>query len=305
MLVNTIQCFDFNSRRILLGENLDVLPAIAAQWIADGKAVADGNGIQDPWPGYVVPRLTEIPYIISGYTLPSSGALTNYIAGGDAVINGVRVAKGPASITLPASKDNYIDLTDLGAIVVSSVANGTTSGAGIFRAPNSVRLGKVVTGVSTITSATMSGKDFNNDCMGNLHGMPACILNGGNFQAYQALTAVSFVSSEEIYDNAQMHSLTVSPSRVTVPVPGLYEVKARVFNSAGYLDTSLSIYRNGSVASGGVNRLTAATGIIFSVGHTLDMPLAANDYLEAYVSSTQVGQSIAGAFFSVFKKGAF
>lgn len=41
MLVNIIQTFDTPGRRWFAGENPDVDPAIAAKWIADGKAAAD------------------------------------------------------------------------------------------------------------------------------------------------------------------------------------------------------------------------------------------------------------------------
>lgn len=55
MLVNILQTFDDNSgRRRFVGENPDVDPQIARQWIADGKAAADLDGQQ------------ASPYLVSG-----------------------------------------------------------------------------------------------------------------------------------------------------------------------------------------------------------------------------------------------
>jgi hypothetical protein len=47
MLVNIAQTFDFNGRRWITGENPDVDRAIALRWIAEGKATADTDGVQD------------------------------------------------------------------------------------------------------------------------------------------------------------------------------------------------------------------------------------------------------------------
>lgn len=49
MLVTIIQTFDTPGRRWLAGENPDVDPSIARQWIADGKAIADLSS-QEPYP---------------------------------------------------------------------------------------------------------------------------------------------------------------------------------------------------------------------------------------------------------------
>jgi hypothetical protein len=243
------------------------------------------------------PRLTQIPYIASGFALPVSGALTNTIGSGDATINGVRVIMAATALTFPASRDNYVDLTQAGAYVVVSVANGATTG--MTQTPNSLRVGKVVTGASTISGATTNAKDALGNWMGNLSPLSLCYL-ATTFVSYQAATAMpAGTAGSEVYDNDTMHSISVNNSRITINKPGLYRLSASVFNSAPYTETYVSLYKNGSVISNGQNRQSAATAIIYAGFITLPpIALVAGDYIEGYLQSGVAGCSAAGGTLS-------
>lgn len=96
----------------------------------------------------------QVNRVYSGFTLPSSGALASSVAAGEAIIDGYLI-KGSASIsvTFTASVTNYtfIQLVYSGGIVTTAQLVTQTS---ITPPANSVFLGAVVTGGSTISSAS-------------------------------------------------------------------------------------------------------------------------------------------------------
>lgn len=67
MLVNILQTFDdANGKRRFAGENPDVDPAIARQWIADGRAAADTDNTE----GALV--FPDLPTLIAAYPASSN-----------------------------------------------------------------------------------------------------------------------------------------------------------------------------------------------------------------------------------------
>jgi hypothetical protein len=260
--------------------------------------------------GLTSPRLTQIPYIASGFTLPSSGALTNTIGSGDATINGVRIIIAATAVTFPASQDNYIDLTQAGAYVVVSVANGAT--VGMTQTPNSLRIGKVVTGASTITSATTGAKDPLGNWMGNLTPASYCYIATGSvatgpYVAGTVMTATTTAS--EVYDNDNMHSTTTNSNRITINKPGLYQLGASVFNSSALKNTLIQLNKNGItsgdvISNAQVQMDTGTNAYIFTQSVNLPpIPLVAGDWISCFIKSTDAAASAAGGVLYAIRVG--
>lgn len=77
--------------------------------------------------------------------------LTSDISACVAYVNGYRISKAATAQTYTASRDNYLDLSQTGVYTNTAVTNGATAPA---VAANSVRLAKVVTDGTEITSVT-------------------------------------------------------------------------------------------------------------------------------------------------------
>ncbi|MEK6732568.1 MAG: DUF2793 domain-containing protein, partial [Candidatus Omnitrophota bacterium] len=91
-------------------------------------------------------------YIETGLQPATSINLTSDISLGTAYVRGARVNKASAvSKTYTLSKDTYVDIDSSGAFQYTEVVNAAASPA---VAANSIRLAKVVTGASAITSVT-------------------------------------------------------------------------------------------------------------------------------------------------------
>ena len=94
-------------------------------------------------------------FLISGGVTATSTTLTGVMTPPSAYVTGIRtlIQSGAAQLTFTyaASSDTYNDLLDSGQIVHTAVANGATAPA---VTPNSLRLEKVVTSATAITSVT-------------------------------------------------------------------------------------------------------------------------------------------------------
>ena len=216
---------------------------------------------------------TFLDAVISGLVLPSTGTLgVAAITAGVAYASGARVATISTIPTLTASKDNYVDLSSLGVFTVSPVTIAASAPA---VAANSIRLGYITTGASTITSATMTGKDTLGNWLRNTVKQPTCMLR---YSAGPISGTISFPANTEQFDNNQMHSGSVNPSRITISLPGLYLVQGAVNDTAGGLNT-LVINKNGADAQLFADTQANATTIISSLCGGF-LPLVAGDYLE-------------------------
>jgi len=231
---------------------------------------------------------TFIDCIASGLVLPATSAsLGGTITAGSAYVIGQRIAKGALAHTYTASKDTYVDLGNDGTVTFNAVNNG--AGAPALTA-NSIRLGFVTTGASTITGATTAAKDSLGNWMGNIHSKPACMLllaSGSQSIANNAATTIQFGAGTEQLDNSAMHSTVTNNTRITVPSAGVYSVSgswdtsAFIFNPA---TTAVFIYilKNGATwladVIGALNASTSQFGAIAS-----NVLCAAGDYIELQI----------------------
>lgn len=107
-------------------------------------------------------RQTGANFVYSNLTIATSGTLVSTIIGGVAYINGKQVTLTNTSITVVLSKDTYVDVKDDGTVVQVPVANGATSGMPITTnadGSNALRIAKVVSSASAITSVVQTGWD--------------------------------------------------------------------------------------------------------------------------------------------------
>lgn len=93
-------------------------------------------------------------YVVSGLLSPTSANLTSTLSAGSAYVIGVRVTKTATAKTYTASKDTYVDLSNAGVLTYAEVANGAAAPA---VTSNSLRLQKVVTNGTAVTSVTQLG----------------------------------------------------------------------------------------------------------------------------------------------------
>lgn len=130
----------------------------------DGSQIAAGTVVQSALNSTVNP-VTRDNLIIQNFV--SSGCVWNTVSGlsgtmssGTLFINGLMVTvNGVVSNTFNASKDTYIDIDYNGNVYYQAIANGANAPA---LTANSIRVAKVVTNGSAITSVVQTGVDSNN-----------------------------------------------------------------------------------------------------------------------------------------------
>lgn len=223
-----------------------------------------------------------------------------------------------------ASKDTYVDVLNTAGVATLVYTEVTNNAASPALAANSIRLGIVVTGATTIAAATsISQHLFTNilpvissqtlrgfDTLGNIiypTGAPtaAKFTNPYKFRVY-GLAAQNTIngSTKVLYDTKTYDTHNdfdvATNHRFVAPVAGYYSVTAaiQIVSSA---NCRLDLYKNGSAISQGVNNGGSGVNQGSIVSDTVQ--LAAGDYLEIFVSAASavaifVGQP--GNYFSGF-----
>jgi hypothetical protein len=91
-------------------------------------------------------------FLVDGILFTSGASRTaNAMSAGHAYVLGVRITKASLTKTFTASRDTYVDLSNLGALAYVVVTNGAAE-PGVTA--NSLRLEKVVTDANNVTSVT-------------------------------------------------------------------------------------------------------------------------------------------------------
>lgn len=97
-------------------------------------------------------------YVQSGGIITTASGLTVNMSAAYLVTSGILYYMPAQAFTVTASKDTYIDFNPANATYTAqNVANGATSPA--LSTSNATRMGKIVSGASTITSITQTGQD--------------------------------------------------------------------------------------------------------------------------------------------------
>lgn len=127
----------------------------------DGSQVEAKTITEQALADAINPRLrgleTIANFVYSGCVWSAVSGLTGTMTGGTVYVNGYRtIVTGIGSETFPASKDTYVDIDYLGNVAYQSVSNGAAAPS---LTANSIRVAKVVTGASAISSVAISGMD--------------------------------------------------------------------------------------------------------------------------------------------------
>lgn len=242
-----------------------------------------------------------VDHIAYGLALPTSGTIgVAALPLGVAYVSGYRVANVGKVLALVASKDNYIDLDYQNNVVVSDVTIGAGAPA---KAANSIRLGYITTGATTITTTVTGVKDSNGNWMGNrVDKAYARLLTPSAFMSGTGDQAVAFGASSTKFDNAAMHSETVNTSRTYIPSDGAYYVEGVVILAAAkaaYELWSCKIFKNGASAALGTSTADGYTTLTQRCGGWVD--LRQGDYVEL-MTNFSVSTSITAAVLNI-KKG--
>lgn len=103
---------------------------------------------------------TSIPFVASGLVWSTISGLAAGMTSGVLYYNGIRTpVNSVSSETFTASKDTYIDVDVNANVTYNAVSNNASAPA---LTTNSIRVAKVVTGASSISSITQTGVDSNN-----------------------------------------------------------------------------------------------------------------------------------------------
>lgn len=155
------------------GQSLDATPILANEVaIANAIASFDGSQIQNGTipsaafsatanPNTLIAAITS-PFVQSGVVWSAISGLAGTMSGGTIYYNGTPVTiNSVASKTFTASDDTYVDIDKNGNVAYPAVSNGGTPPS---LTANSLRVAKIVTGSSSISSIVQSGADL----LGNL-----------------------------------------------------------------------------------------------------------------------------------------
>lgn len=134
-----------------------VIMAPVDEWF---KGHADGTLSTDPLRTIIAPN-----HVVSGGTVAQSAGLIGTFSNIVFYLNGQRYSGSSiANKTYTASKDTYVDVTAASGGVVTVAYNEVANGAAApALAANNVRVAKVVTNGSAITSVTQTGVDSLNN----------------------------------------------------------------------------------------------------------------------------------------------
>lgn len=226
-------------------------------------------------------------FVLSGFTWSLVSGLNGAMTAGVAYITNpsglmVRI-EVPAitSRTYTASKDTYVDIAYDGTVAYVEVANGATTGMPLTA--DSIRVAKVVTNGSTITSVVQYGGDplgnaiRNNDCS------PLNIYCQVERVAAQTITnPVTTISWDTIIQNVGGAYSSSNPTRFTAPVDGVYLISAAIGYASGTTSTrrGMDWGLNGAQMNEYPSLIFAGSTATYSVNGTREIYLKAGDYME-------------------------
>lgn len=281
------------------GQSLDATPILANE-VAIAQAIAsfDGSQIQagsitgsalaaTANPNTLLAAVT-VPFVQSGVVWSTVSGLAGTMSGGTIYYNGTPVTvNSVASHTFTASKDTYIDVDKNGNVTYQAVSNNASSPS---LTANSIRVAKVVTGSSSISSIVLTGSDTLGNIIYPYGGLsPALIQNPYKFSVHSAnnQTVTTNTATKVTFDTKDFDSGAnfdvVTNHRFTAPIAGFYQIQANVQNN-GDGTFAVGLYKNGTEWRYGTQVVTAS-GLIGGGVSDL-MQLVEGDYVETWVVST-------------------
>lgn len=188
-------------------------------------------------------------FVVSGGKVAIVSGLTGSFSNIVFYYNGLRYAASSiANKVYTINKDTYVDISTTGVVTYVEVANGATSGMALTA--NSVRVAKVVTNGSAITSISRTAQDplFNPIYPQNIATKPVTHLRYTSNAYSNPPINLVIPYANRVYD-AKNEWDTVN-CKLTVTEPGLYQMAARIWwGSAGAGSTEsaeIGIRRNSS-----------------------------------------------------------
>jgi hypothetical protein len=258
----------------------------------DMNLVPKGSGkIRDNGSALIDFRSSFANYVMSGAVWTQNSGLVGSMTAGVLWINGIEYSQALVSNhTFGTSVDTYIDYTVGTGITYTAVANGASSGFTL--AANSIRLAKVVTNGSAITSVTQ----FGSDTVGNIYtpagpGSTKLLQNPYKFSAYPSgnltVTASTWTKIQlntKAFDTGNNYDNTTN-YQFTAPVNGYYMFAGKVgsgsMTDAQFISVGLNVgsfsstptYTGGNMAVGGATLgvVTVTELISLTAGQTVQL----------------------------------
>lgn len=277
-----------------------VIMAPVDEWF---EGLADGTLSADP-----LRTTLFVNHVVSGGVVAQSSGLTGTFSNIVFYLNGQRYSGSSiANKTYTASKDTYVDVTAAsgGAVSVTytEVANGAAAPA---LSANYLRIAKVVTNGSAITSVTQSpysdglGNPYRNSgavSVANISNPYKARAKRTSSQSIANSTWTKVQLNAEDYDTGANFDSTTN-FRFTVPVSGSYYIKGRTTFGGALFVSLAAIYVNGSIWDSIASDNRSYTDNMAQVSDVIE--LKAGDYVELYTwHSFGANASLTSAFLTV------
>lgn len=291
----------------ILQNELALAQAIAA---FDGSQINAKSVTENALADSINPRLraseTMESFVYSGCTWSALSGANGTMTGGTIYVNGYRtIVTGVGSKTFPLSNDTYVDIDYLGNLTYNSVANGATAPS---LTANAIRVAKVVTSGSAITTVTQTGSDGNGTIIYPIGAASADDLqNPVKFRVFRSAaytttgtnTLIRMPYDAKSFDTGTNVDIVTNPGRFTVTVPGFYQFNARWgTGSATSNINNIALFKNGAEASRGAYLQYTAN----PMGNTVSdfLQLAVTDYIEVFYSSNGAVVADVGSAYNYF-----
>lgn len=305
---NTPQNGQLGDATPILQNEQAIAQAIAA---FDGSQINAKSVTETALADAINPRLRALEsfsnYVYTGCVWSVVSGLQGSMTGGTIYVNGYRtIVTGVSNNTFAASSDVYVDIDYLGNITYNAVSNNATAPS---LTANALRVAKIVTNGSAITTVTQTGADG----VGNII-YPVGILSAKQIQnpykfnvyrnaAFNGTTSTStLIFDTKVFDTGNNYS--TSTGLFTSPVAGYYQFNWMVTSnhaSSRWLTLLQDITNNAELARGSdINVLTS--GISTSQGsQIIQLSLNQQVAIQLFSDNTNAGQpGLSKTYFSGF-----
>lgn len=238
-------------------------------------------------PSDIVTRFDEnlADFVQSGCVWSQVSLLAGTMTAGVIYIGGNRVViSAIASNSFTASKDTYVDIDVSGTVYYTPVANGATTGFPLTA--GRIRLAKVVTNTTTITSVTTTGVDGIANLIrplgsvrdSNINATVSFLVRRTTDQTIATSSITKVQAATKIFDIGNNFD-NVTNYVFTAPYAGIYHFEAEVSIDATGAQCLAYIYHNGAQVAVD-NRYNAAATDDLSANVSITLLLATGDTVD-------------------------